>query len=56
MFILDCVDREHHPLKSLEFKFGLSAEFSEFFDKIPVRIFLDVLFHVFRFLKCLLMP
>ena len=38
-----------HALKSLEFKYGLSSEFSEFFDKIPVRILLDVLFRVFRF-------
>ena len=30
----------------LEFKFGLS---SEFFDEIPVRILLDLLFRVFRF-------
>ena len=32
----------------LEFKFGLS---SEFFDEIPVRILLDLLFRVFRFSK-----
>ena len=37
-----------HSLKRLELKFGLS---SEFFDKIPVRILLDVLFRVFRFSK-----
>ena len=43
MFILDRIDRELHSLKCLEFKFGSS------FDKIPVRIVLDVLFHVFRF-------
>ena len=48
MFILDRVDRELHSLKRLELKFGLS---SEFFDKIPVRILLDVLFRVFRFSK-----
>ena len=41
MFIL-------HSLERLELKFGLS---SEFFDKIPVRILLDVLFRVFRFSK-----
>ena len=36
-------------LERLELKFGLS---SEFFDKIPVRILLDVLFRVvFRFSK-----
>ena len=49
MFILDRIDRELlHSLERLEFKFGLSAEF---FDKIPVRILLDVLFRVFRFSK-----
>ena len=48
MFILDRVDREFHSLKRLELKFGLS---SEYFDKIPVRILLDVLFRVFRFSK-----
>ena len=49
MFILDRIDRELlHPLERLALKFGLS---SEFFDKIPVRILLDVLFRVFRFSK-----
>ena len=49
MFILDHIDGELlHSLERLEFKFGLS---SEFFDKIPVRILLDVLFRVFRFSK-----
>ena len=49
MFILDRIDREFlHSLERLELKFGLS---SEFFDKIPVRIILDVLFRVFRFSK-----
>ena len=49
MFILDRIDRELlHSLERLELKFGLS---SEFFDKIPVRILLDVLFCVFRFPK-----
>ena len=49
MFILHRIDREHlHSLERLEVKFGLSSEFS---DKIPVRIPLDVLFHVFRFSK-----
>ena len=43
MFIQDHIDRELHSLKRLELKFGLS---SEFFDKIPVRILLDVLFRV----------
>ena len=47
MFILDRIDRELlHSLERLELKFGLS---SEFFDKIPVRILLDVLFRVLRF-------
>ena len=49
MFILDRIDRELlHSLERLELKFGLS---SEFFDKIPVRNLLDVLFPVFRFSK-----
>ena len=49
MFILDRIDRELlHSLERLELKFGLS---SEFFDKISVRILLDVLFRVFRFTK-----
>ena len=48
MFILDRIDRELHSLERLELKFGLS---SDFFNKIPVRILLDVLFSVFRFFK-----
>ena len=48
MFIRDGIDRDLHTLERLELKFGLS---SEFFDKIPVRIFLDVLFREFRFSK-----
>ena len=49
MFILDRIDRELlHSLERLEIKFGLS---SEFFDKIPVRILLEVLFRVLRFSK-----
>ena len=49
MFILSRIDRElPHSLERLELKFGLS---SEFFDKIPVRILLDILFRVFRFSK-----
>ena len=48
-FILDRIDRELlHSLERLELKFDLS---SAFFDKIPVRILLDVLFRVFRFSK-----
>ena len=47
MCILDRIDRELlRSLECLELKFGLS---SEFFDKIPVRILLEVLFRVFRF-------
>ena len=54
MFILDRIDRELlHSLERLELKFGLS---SEFFDKIPVRILLDVLFRVFRFSKASFLP
>ena len=48
MSILDRIDRELHSLKSLELEFGLG---SEFFDKISVRILLDVLIRVFRFSK-----
>ena len=46
MFILDRIDRELHSLERLELKFDSSLEF---FDKIPVKILLDVLFGVFRF-------
>ena len=43
------IDRELlHSLERLALKFNLS---SGFFDKIPVRILLDVLFRVFRFSK-----
>ena len=58
MFILDRIDRERHSLKRLELKFVLSLKFSEFFDKIPVRIFLDMMcsFVCLGFLKHLLMP
>ena len=48
MFILDPIDRELHSLERLELKFDPSLEF---FDKIPVRILLNVLFGVFRFSK-----
>ena len=48
MFVLDRIDRELHFLERLELKFGLS---SEFLDKIPVSILLDVLFCVFRVSK-----
>ena len=54
MFILDRIDRELlHSRERSELKFGLS---SEFFDKIPVRIPLDVLFRVFRFSKASSLP
>ena len=43
MFILDRIDRELPSLERLEIKFGLS---SEFFNKIPVRVLLDVPFLV----------
>ena len=33
MFILDRIDRELHFLRSLELKFGLSSDFSEFVRK-----------------------
>ena len=48
MFILDRIDRELLPLERLALKFDSSLEF---FDEIPVRILLDVLFGVFRFSK-----
>ena len=54
IFILDRINRELlHSLERLELKFGSS---SEFFDKIPVRIILDVLFRVFRFSKASFLP
>ena len=54
MFILDRIDRELlHSLERLAPKFGLS---SEFYDKIPVRILLDVPFRVFRFSKASVLP
>ena len=43
MFILDRIDRELPSLERLGIKFGLS---SEFFNKIPVRVLLDVPFRV----------
>ena len=43
MFILDRIDRELPSLERLEIKFGLS---SEFFNKIPVRVVLDVPFRL----------
>ena len=48
MFIPDHINRKLHSFERLELKFGLS---SEFFDKIPVTILLDMLFRVFRFSK-----
>ena len=54
MFILDRIDRELlHSLELLELKFGLS---SEFFNKIPVKNLLDVLFRVLRFSKASFLP
>ena len=50
------IDRELHSLKCLDLKFGLGSEFSKFFDKIPVRILLDVLFCRLGSLKCLFVP
>ena len=47
-YVSNRIDRELPSLERLELKFGLS---SEFFNKIPVRILLDVLFRVFRFFK-----
>ena len=46
---IDDIDIELLSRKSLELKFGLSSEFSEVFDNIPIRALLDVLFRVFRF-------
>ena len=31
IFILDRIDRDLHPLKSLQLKFGLSSEFQDFY-------------------------
>ena len=46
--VLDRIDREVYSLERLELEFDSSLEF---FDKIPIRILLDVLFGVFRFSK-----
>ena len=51
MFILDRIDREIHSLKSKELRFGRSLKFSALFDKISVKILLEVLFRAFRFSK-----
>ena len=45
------IDQELCDLKNLQFKFGSSSEFSEYFNKIFVRVLLDVLFPVLRFSK-----
>ena len=42
------INRELH---SQTFRAKIWLTFSEFFDNIPLRIFLDVLFRVFRFSK-----
>ena len=46
--VLDRIDRELHSLERLLLEFDSSLEF---FDKIPIRILLDMLFGVFRFSK-----
>ena len=52
MFIELTINVELHAMNLLELKFFvLSSEFSEFFNNIPDRILLDVLFCVFRFSK-----
>ena len=56
MFILDHMIEEGNSLKSQELKFSLSLEFSEYFNKVPVRILLHLLLGLFRFSKGLLMP
>ena len=48
--ILDRIDRSWTPL-SQTFRAEIWLKFSEFFDNIPLRILLDVLFRVFRFSK-----
>ena len=45
------IDQELRDLKRLQLKFGSSSEFSAYFDKMFVRILLDVLFPVCRFSK-----
>ena len=45
------IDQELRDLKRLQLKFGSSSEFSEYFNKIFVRILLDVLFPMCRFSK-----
>ena len=47
------IDRELH---SQTFRAKIWLKFSEFFDNIPLRILLDVLFRVFRFSKVSFMP
>ena len=52
VFIELMINEELHAMNMLELKFfGLNSEFSEFFNNIPDRILLDVLFCVFRFSK-----
>ena len=52
MFIELTINVQLHAMNMLELKFFvLSSEFSEFFNNIPDRILLDVLFCVFRFSK-----
>ena len=47
------IDRELH---SQTFRAEIWLKFSEFFDKIPLRTLLDVLFRVFRFSSVFLCP
>ena len=56
MFILDRIDRELHSLRSLELKFALSSDFSEFVRKQLLESFLMCSFVCLGFLERLLMP
>ena len=49
IFILDRIDRELHSLRSLELKFGLSSDFSEFVRKQLLESFLMFSLCVYRF-------
>ena len=50
LFILDLIDRSWTPL-SQTVRDEIWLKFSEFFDYIPLRILLGVLFRVFRYMK-----
>ena len=56
MFILDRIDRELRSLRSLELKFGLSSDFSEFVRKQLLESFLMCSFVCLGFLERFLMP